>query len=62
MAAWSFLLCGLIYMLYGSAQVMEAVHGVTTEEAQTALQRNDWNPVRAEQQLKVTPHIYNISL
>ncbi|XP_032439440.1 non-receptor tyrosine-protein kinase TNK1 [Xiphophorus hellerii] len=35
------------------AQVMEAVHGVTTEEVQSALQSNDWNPVRAEQQLKV---------
>lgn len=37
----------------GSAQVMEAVHGVTTDEVQSALQSNDWNPVRAEQQLKV---------
>uniref|UniRef100_A0A3B3BUH6 Tyrosine kinase, non-receptor, 1 n=1 Tax=Oryzias melastigma TaxID=30732 RepID=A0A3B3BUH6_ORYME len=35
------------------AQVMEAVHGVTIEEVQSALQRNDGNPVRAEQQLKV---------
>lgn len=34
-------------------QVMEAVHGVTIEEVNTALQRSDWNPVRAEQQLKV---------
>lgn len=34
---------------------MEAVHGVTIEEVHIALQRNDWNPVRAEQQLKVRP-------
>lgn len=34
---------------------MEAVHGVTTEEVHIALQRNDWNTVRAEQQLKVRP-------
>lgn len=34
-------------------QVQAAVHGVTDEEVQKALQRNDWNPVRAEQQLKV---------
>lgn len=32
---------------------MEAVHGVTIEEVHAALQRSDWNPVRAEQQLKV---------
>lgn len=32
---------------------MEAVHGVTIEEADFALQRNEWNPVRAQQQLKV---------
>lgn len=37
------------------SQVMEAVHGVTIEEVRTALQRNDWNPIRAEQQLKVRP-------
>lgn len=40
-------------LLLCSAQVMEAVHGVTIEEVHTALQRNDWNPLRAEQQLKV---------
>lgn len=34
-------------------QVQAAVHGVTIEEVQKALQRNDWNPVKAEQQLKV---------
>lgn len=34
-------------------KVTEAVHGATTEEVVRALQRNDWNPVRAEQQLKV---------
>lgn len=34
---------------------MEAVHGVTIEEVHIALQRNEWNPVRAEQQLKVRP-------
>ncbi|XP_037532182.1 non-receptor tyrosine-protein kinase TNK1 [Nematolebias whitei] len=43
------------------AQVMEAVHGVTTEEVQSALQRNEWNPVRAEQQLKVE-QLYLLSL
>lgn len=32
---------------------MEAVHGVTIEEVHMALQRSDWNPVHAEQQLKV---------
>ncbi|XP_018526963.1 non-receptor tyrosine-protein kinase TNK1 [Lates calcarifer] len=42
-------------------QVMEAVHGVTTEEVHTALQRNDWNPVRAEQQLKLE-QLYSLSL
>lgn len=44
-----------------TAQVMEAVHGVTIEEVQTALQRNDWNPVRAEQQLKLE-QLYSLSL
>ncbi|XP_053537357.1 non-receptor tyrosine-protein kinase TNK1 [Ictalurus punctatus] len=34
------------------AQVQTMVHGVTIEEVQKALQRNDWNPLRAEQQLK----------
>ncbi|XP_036968784.1 non-receptor tyrosine-protein kinase TNK1 isoform X3 [Acanthopagrus latus] len=34
------------------SQVMEAVHGVTIEEVHMALQRSDWNPVHAEQQLK----------
>ncbi|XP_054880382.1 non-receptor tyrosine-protein kinase TNK1 [Poeciliopsis prolifica] len=43
------------------AQVMEAVHGVTTEEVRSALQCNDWNPVRAEQQLKVE-QLYLLSL
>ncbi|KAM9717984.1 non-receptor tyrosine-protein kinase TNK1 isoform 1-T2 [Menidia menidia] len=42
-------------------QVMEAVHGVTIEEVQSALQRNDWNPVRAEQQLKLG-QLYSLSL
>ncbi|XP_040886846.1 non-receptor tyrosine-protein kinase TNK1 [Toxotes jaculatrix] len=42
-------------------QVMEAVHGVTTEEVHAALQRNDWNPVRAEQQLKLE-QLYSLSL
>lgn len=42
-------------LLLLSVQVMEAVHGVTIEEVHTALQRNDWNPMRAEQQLKVRP-------
>lgn len=39
------------------SQVQEAVHGVTIEEAQRALHRNDWNPARAEQQLK-TDQLY----
>ncbi|XP_016526530.1 non-receptor tyrosine-protein kinase TNK1 [Poecilia formosa] len=43
------------------AQVMEAVHGVTTEEVQSALQCNDWNPIRAQQQLKVE-QLYSLSL
>ncbi|XP_072543857.1 non-receptor tyrosine-protein kinase TNK1 [Salminus brasiliensis] len=38
-------------------QVQAAVHGVTIEEVLKALQRNDWNPVRAEQQLK-TEQLY----
>ncbi|XP_034413747.1 LOW QUALITY PROTEIN: non-receptor tyrosine-protein kinase TNK1 [Cyclopterus lumpus] len=44
-----------------SSQIMEAVHGVTIEEVHTALQRNDWNPVRAEQQLKLE-QLYLLSL
>ncbi|XP_076581142.1 non-receptor tyrosine-protein kinase TNK1 isoform X1 [Chaetodon auriga] len=43
------------------SQVMEAVHGATTEEVHSALQRNDWNPVRAEQQLKLE-QLYSLSL
>lgn len=43
------------------SQVMEAVHGVTTEEVHIALQRCDWNPVRAEQQLKLE-QLYSLSL
>ncbi|TKS92748.1 Activated CDC42 kinase 1 [Collichthys lucidus] len=42
-------------------QVMEAVHGVTIEEVHNALQRNDWNPVRAQQQLKLE-QLYSLSL
>lgn len=44
-----------------TAQIMEAVHGVTIEEVHAALQRNDWNPVRAEQQLKLE-QLYSLSL
>ncbi|XP_054457096.1 non-receptor tyrosine-protein kinase TNK1 isoform X2 [Anoplopoma fimbria] len=44
-----------------TTQVMEAVHGVTIEEVRSALQRNDWNPVRAEQQLKLE-QLYLLSL
>ncbi|XP_070786384.1 non-receptor tyrosine-protein kinase TNK1 [Enoplosus armatus] len=44
-----------------TAQVMEAVHGVTIEEVHKALQRNDWNPMRAEQQLKLE-QLYSLSL
>ncbi|KAM7377331.1 hypothetical protein PAMA_013899 [Pampus argenteus] len=43
------------------SQVMEAVHGVTIEEVHNALQRNDWNPLRAEQQLKLE-QLYSLSL
>lgn len=43
------------------AQVMEAVHGVTIEEVHSALRRNDWNPMRAEQQLKLE-QLYSLSL
>lgn len=43
------------------SQVMEAVHGVTIEEVNNALQRCDWNPVRAEQQLKLE-QLYSLSL
>ncbi|KAM4537279.1 non-receptor tyrosine-protein kinase TNK1 [Odontesthes bonariensis] len=43
------------------AQVMEAVHGVTIEEVQSALQHNEWNSVRAEQQLKLE-QLYSLSL
>ncbi|XP_051550183.1 activated CDC42 kinase 1-like isoform X2 [Myxocyprinus asiaticus] len=39
------------------AQIQEAVHGVTSEEVQKALHRNDWNPTQAEQQLK-TDQLY----
>ncbi|XP_034020475.1 non-receptor tyrosine-protein kinase TNK1 [Thalassophryne amazonica] len=43
------------------AQVMEAVHGVTTEEVHNALHRNDWNPVKAEQLLKME-QLYSLSV
>ncbi|XP_035263543.1 non-receptor tyrosine-protein kinase TNK1 [Anguilla anguilla] len=43
------------------AQVQEAVHGVTIEEVRNALRRNDWNPLRAEQQLK-TEQLYFMSM
>ncbi|XP_034146739.1 non-receptor tyrosine-protein kinase TNK1 isoform X2 [Esox lucius] len=43
------------------AQVMEAVHGVTNEEVRNALRRNDWNPVKAQQQLKME-QLYSLSL
>ncbi|XP_072315269.1 non-receptor tyrosine-protein kinase TNK1 [Eucyclogobius newberryi] len=43
------------------SQVMEAVHGVTTEEVHNTLQRCDWNPLRAEQQLKLE-QLYSLSL
>ncbi|XP_068164876.1 non-receptor tyrosine-protein kinase TNK1 isoform X2 [Antennarius striatus] len=43
------------------SQVMEAVHGATIEEVHVALQRCDWNPVRAEQQLKLE-QLYSLSL
>ncbi|XP_005172355.2 non-receptor tyrosine-protein kinase TNK1 isoform X1 [Danio rerio] len=39
------------------AQVQAAVHGVTNEEVQKALHRCDWNPAKAEQQLK-TDQLY----
>ncbi|KAM6949478.1 non-receptor tyrosine-protein kinase TNK1-like [Aplochiton taeniatus] len=40
---------------------MEAVHGVTNEEVRNALRRSDWNPMRAEQQLKME-QLYSLSL
>ncbi|KAK7909841.1 hypothetical protein WMY93_014525 [Mugilogobius chulae] len=43
------------------SQVMEAVHGVTIEEVHNALQRCEWNPVRAEQYLKLE-QLYSLSL
>lgn len=43
------------------AQIMESVHGVTIEEVQRALHRNEWNPVRAEQHLKLE-QLYSLSL
>ncbi|KAL4631490.1 activated CDC42 kinase 1-like [Arapaima gigas] len=43
------------------SQVQEAVHGVTSEEVVNALNRNDWHPVKAEQQLKVE-QLYFMSL
>ncbi|XP_029944401.1 non-receptor tyrosine-protein kinase TNK1 [Salarias fasciatus] len=43
------------------AQIMEAVHGVTIEEVQKALHRSEWNPVRAEQHLKLE-QLYSLSL
>ncbi|XP_027025352.2 non-receptor tyrosine-protein kinase TNK1 [Tachysurus fulvidraco] len=42
------------------AQVMAAVHGVTDEQVVKALQHSDWNPVRAEQQLKAE-QLYHMS-
>ncbi|XP_068444326.1 non-receptor tyrosine-protein kinase TNK1 [Clinocottus analis] len=44
-----------------TAQIMEAVHGVTIEEVHAALQRSDGNPVRAEQLLKLE-QLYLLSL
>ncbi|KAI9543414.1 hypothetical protein NQZ68_012064 [Dissostichus eleginoides] len=44
-----------------TAQVMGAVHGVTLEEVHVALHRSDWNPLRAEQQLKLE-QLYSLSL
>ncbi|XP_068611814.1 non-receptor tyrosine-protein kinase TNK1 [Brachionichthys hirsutus] len=43
------------------SQVMEAVHGATIDEVHGALQRCDWNPVGAEQQLKLE-QLYSLSL
>ncbi|XP_008319831.1 non-receptor tyrosine-protein kinase TNK1 [Cynoglossus semilaevis] len=43
------------------SQIMKVVHGVTTEEVHAALQRNDWNPVRAEQHLKLE-RLFSLSL
>uniref|UniRef100_A0A674EH28 Tyrosine kinase, non-receptor, 1 n=1 Tax=Salmo trutta TaxID=8032 RepID=A0A674EH28_SALTR len=40
-------------------QVMEAVQGVTNEEVRNALHRNEWNPIRAQQQLK---QLHSLSL
>ncbi|XP_063043454.1 non-receptor tyrosine-protein kinase TNK1 [Engraulis encrasicolus] len=42
-------------------QVLDAVHGVTSEEARAALHRHDWNPVKAEQMLKIG-QLYSMGL
>ncbi|TSL34603.1 Activated CDC42 kinase 1 [Bagarius yarrelli] len=42
------------------SQVQAAVHGVTDEQVLKALQRNDWNPVMAEHQLKAE-QLYHMS-
>uniref|UniRef100_A0A8C8BWV1 Protein kinase domain-containing protein n=1 Tax=Oncorhynchus tshawytscha TaxID=74940 RepID=A0A8C8BWV1_ONCTS len=43
------------------AQVTEAVHGVTNEEVRNALHCNEWNPIRAQQQLKME-QLHSLSL
>nr|XP_057924981.1 non-receptor tyrosine-protein kinase TNK1 [Doryrhamphus excisus] len=43
------------------SQVMDAVHGVTIDEVRNALQRTEWNPLRAEQHLKLE-QLYSLSL
>ncbi|XP_029530511.2 activated CDC42 kinase 1-like [Oncorhynchus nerka] len=43
------------------AQVTEAVHGVTNEEVRNALHSNEWNPIRAQQQLKMQ-QLHSLSL
>ncbi|XP_061922171.1 non-receptor tyrosine-protein kinase TNK1 [Entelurus aequoreus] len=43
------------------SQVMDSVHGVTIEEVRNALQRTEWNPMRAEQHLKLE-QLYSLSL
>ncbi|CAN9509660.1 unnamed protein product [Ophioblennius macclurei] len=43
------------------AQIMESVHGVTIEQVQKALHRNEWNHIRAEQHLKLE-QLYSLSL
>lgn len=49
-------MCGLLTLLMfcHMMQVQEAVHGVTIEECQAALQNHNWNVQKAMHSLKVS--------